>query len=121
MSDAIEQVLRLVSEGRLTADEAGPILDALEARAAVVEDDDRPADAAGNEPARFARIEIVEGDRKAVDLRVPLSLGRMAIGAIPGLSSEQSALIQQAVSRGVRGQILNIRDDDGDSVRIAIE
>ena len=31
--DAMEQVLRLVAEGRLTTDEAGPILDALDARA----------------------------------------------------------------------------------------
>ncbi len=30
MTDALEQVLRLVAEGRLTAEEAGPILAALE-------------------------------------------------------------------------------------------
>ena len=30
--DALESILRLVAEGRLSAEEAGPILDALEAR-----------------------------------------------------------------------------------------
>ena len=30
--DALESVLRLVADGRLSAEEAGPILDALEAR-----------------------------------------------------------------------------------------
>ncbi len=30
--DALESVLRLVADGRLSAEEAGPILDALETR-----------------------------------------------------------------------------------------
>jgi len=41
-SDPLEQVLRLVSEGRLTAEEAGPILAAL---------DDRPGASGGPGPA----------------------------------------------------------------------
>ena len=32
--DALDQLLRLVAEGRLTADEAAPILDALDMRSA---------------------------------------------------------------------------------------
>jgi hypothetical protein len=63
----------------------------------------------------------VEGGRKAVDLRVPLSLGRRALSAIPGLSSTQAAELDAAVSRGLSGPILDISDDDGDGVRIALE
>ena len=33
--DALDQLLRLVADGRLTADEAAPILDALDMRAGV--------------------------------------------------------------------------------------
>jgi hypothetical protein len=131
----MERVLALVAEGRLTAEEAAPILDAL---------DRASADAAGNvdlrverapdgsahataaqggrpgEP-RFARVEVREGGRTSVDLRVPLSLGRRALGIIPGLSSAQAAEINDAVSRGLSGPIVDIQDEDGDGVRIVLE
>jgi hypothetical protein len=119
--DALARVLALVADGRLTAEEAGPILDALERRAGSA----NPAAAAAPEPirgqARFARIEVVEGGRKAVDLRVPLSLGRHALSAIPGLSSARAAEIDDAVSRGVLGPIVDIADGDGDGFRIVLE
>jgi hypothetical protein len=64
--DALERVLRLVAEGKLTADEAGPILDALDERAAApttTDDPPRPqsppllpvADPVGPSASRSAR------------------------------------------------------------------
>src|SRR4051794_41910962 len=46
---ALESVLRLVAEGRLTAEEAGPILDALEAQAGG--DGPRPSSSPRRPPA----------------------------------------------------------------------
>jgi hypothetical protein len=121
--DPLGQVLRLVAEGRLTADEAAPILDALDARQRAAADD--PATpAAGPDrrgTPRYARIEVVERGRKAVDLRIPLSLGRRAIGSIPGLSSAQVVELTDAVNRGLTGPIVDISDEDGDGVRIVLE
>jgi SHOCT-like protein len=117
MSDPLEDVLRLVSEGRLTAEEAAPILDALEALR-----DERGTDtASAGTGARFARIEVRESGRKAVDLRIPLSLGRMAMSSIPGLSGTHSAQLSEAIAQGVRGPILDIAGEDGDGVRIVLE
>jgi hypothetical protein len=119
MPDPIDQVLNLVASGRLTAEEAGPILDALEARGGGPATTD---EATRNEgPGRYARVEVTESGRKAVDLRVPLSLGRMAVSAIPGLSGEHATQIHDAISRGLKGPILDVQDDDGDGVRIVIE
>lgn len=119
MADPVDRVLELVASGRLTAEEAAPILDALDAaRQAPAANDERPRDDA---PSRYARVEVTESGRKAVDLRIPLALGRMAVTAIPGLSGEHAAQIQQAISRGIRGPILEVQDEDGDGVRIVIE
>jgi hypothetical protein len=119
MPDPVDQVLGLVASGRLTAEEAGPILDALEARGAAPKAADEPVrqEAAG----RYARVEVTESGRKAVDLRIPLALGRMAFTAIPGLSGEHAAHIHEAISRGIKGPILDVQDEDGDGVRIVIE
>jgi hypothetical protein len=119
MPDPVDQVLQLVASGRLTASEAGPILDALEARAAGRQAVDEPIRQDG--PGRYARVEVTESGRKAVDLRIPLALGRMAVTAIPGLSGEHAAHIHEAISRGIKGPILDVQDEDGDGVRIVIE
>jgi hypothetical protein len=140
--DPLAQVLRLVAEGRLTAEEAAPILDGLDrAGSAAAAGTDAPSgagaapDAVGRgmtpppagpgvmrpgEP-RFARVEVRDGGRTSVNLRVPLSLGRQALGLVPGLSLRQMSEITEAVSRGLTGPIVDIQDDAGDGVRIVLE
>lgn len=128
MTDPLDRVLKLVAEGRLTADEAAPILDALQQRPntgfqasdAAPAADAGSATEAGRQP-RFARVEVREGGRRVVDLRVPISLGRFALSRVPGLSTEQVAEVEQAVLQGARGPILDVEDSGGDGVRIVLE
>jgi hypothetical protein len=128
MTDALERVLELVASGRLTADEAAPILDALEAKAAATNAETGTSGVsadAGNGTtagtARYARVEVRESGRRIVDLRVPISLGRFALSRVPGLSREQIAEVEEAVTSGARGPILDVEDADGDGVRIVLE
>jgi hypothetical protein len=123
--DAVQRVLRLVGEGHLSPEEAGPILDALANRLprpatppsaeAPPEPDDRPA--------RALRIEVRESGRTVVNLRVPLSLGRAAINRVPGISELTSERIREAIAAGIKGPIVQVDDDtgNGDGVRISIE
>jgi hypothetical protein len=134
MTDPLEQVLKLVAEGRLTADEAAPILEALDDKTkagATVADTgadlgsmagttaDATADS-GRQP-RFARVEVRDHGKRVVDLRVPISLGRFALSRIPGLSAQQIGDVEQAVMAGAHGPILEVEDPDGDGVRIVLE
>ena len=123
MSDALEQVLQLVADGRLSADEAAPILAALDAADGVLGAAGTaapPRTSSGTAP-RFARIEVAERGRRIVDLRIPISLGRIALSRVPGISSEQVADVEAAIAAGSHGPILDVRDEDGDSVRIVLE
>jgi hypothetical protein len=123
MADAFERVLQLVAEGRLTAEEAAPLLDALEDRAGAAGDASR----AGQDrdiaegPASAVRIEVTEAGRKVVNLRVPLALGRTAINRVPGLSDATSERIREAITAGIKGPILDVEDAEGDGVRVVIE
>jgi hypothetical protein len=81
---------------------------------------DAPRPIQPGEP-RFARVEVRDGGRTSVNLRVPLSLGRRALGLVPGLSLRQVAEINEAVSRGLSGPIVDIEDESGDGVRIVLE
>ena len=135
MTDPLDQVLQLVAEGRLTAEEAAPVIDALEANADTIggrgNDDD--AASAGGSPGttgasgsrdrpRVFRLEVSEAGRKVVNLRVPLSLGRMGLDQIPGLSPDSLAQIRRALDEGLSGPILSVdEDDEGNGVRISLE
>jgi len=131
MTDGLERVLQLVAEGRLTAEEAGPILAALQQKQKAP-----PAPPAAPPPGagigsadladsgrapRWARIEVREGGKRVVDLRIPISLGRFALNRVPGLSKEQIAEVEEAVGSGAHGPILDVEDADGDGVRIVLE
>jgi len=145
--EAVHRVLGLVAEGRLTADEAAPILDALSKagsagarsgspstggpgghaghpdRAGLAGHAGHPAGetSASGERPRFARIQVIENGRRAVDLRVPVGLGRFALSKVPGLSSDQIDEVQGALASGTQGPILDVLDADGDGVRISLE
>lgn len=135
MTDPLDRVLKLVAEGRLTAEEAAPILDALDSRgkastwvASTPGDKSGPAGSTattatttGGTPPRWARIEVRENGRRVVDLRIPISLGRFALSRVPGLSKEQIADVEEAVTTGTHGPILDVEDSDGDGVRIVLE
>src|SRR5262249_54480999 len=121
------RALELVASGRLPADGAAPILEALEAKGAagatLAGDAGADGAAAPAEPgkARYARVEVKEGGRRVVDLRVPISLGRFALSRGPRLSREQVSGGEEAVVTGARGPIFDVEDADGDGVRIVLE
>jgi hypothetical protein len=139
MSEAFERVLQLVAEGKLSAEEAAPILEALESKPKSPSGapgaptppspptppqfgaDIGPMTSEPGKSARFARIEVRERGRRVVDLRIPISLGRFALSRVPGLSTQQIAEVEDAVTSGAHGPILDVQDPDGDGVRIVLE
>lgn len=124
--DPLDTILRLVADGRLSAEEAGPLLDALADHRPDDHDTDpvptaAPATSPGGGPGRAIRLEVVDGGRTVVNLRVPLALGRAALGQVPGLSADTARRIREAIDAGMTGPILDVGEDAGDSVRVIIE
>ena len=121
MPDPLEQVLRLVAQGRLTAEEAAPILDALDAvGSADGGRDEMDSSGPGAAAPSAIRIEVTDGGRKVVNLRVPINLGRAALDRIPGLSVSTADLVREALLEKRTGTLLSV-DDEGDGVRISLE
>jgi len=122
--EELATILRLVSDGTLSAEEAGPIIDAL-TRPTAPESPGRPAPTP--EPARSqgrgrrVRIQVSEHGRRVVDIRIPLAFAAMAARMVPGISDNYAALIQQAVETDTVGPIVDAEDEDGNSVLISVE
>ena len=144
MSGELEALLRLVSEGRITAEEAAPIVAALEEK---VSNETRATGAGtgsgaagarqsasetGREGGRRAggaqelladrkiRVCVAEKGRQVINLQIPLAAAGFAIDQVPGLSPDHRSRIAEAIRSGMTGPILEV-SDDGDEVRIAIE
>jgi SHOCT-like protein len=131
MSDELATVLRLVSEGKLSAEEAAPIIAALNRPRAPQppqppEPPEHPfaaaAAAKGGGRNRRIRIQVNERGGKVVDVRIPLAFAAMAARMIPGIPERYADLIKQAVESDAVGPIVDVsEDEDGDSVLISIE
>ena len=144
MSGELEALLRLVSEGRITAEEAAPIVAALEEK---VSNETRATGAGtgsgaagarqsasqtGREGGRRAgraqelladrkiRVYVAEKGRQVINIQIPLAAAGFAIAQVPGLSTDHRSRIAEAIRSGMTGPILEV-SDDGDEVRIVIE
>ena len=114
----VDKILRLVSEGVLSAEEADEIL----AGSGRVDHEHQPNPAPAPESgARQLRIEVSEGGRRVVNLRVPMNIASLASAFVPGLSHEHGERIRTAIAAGARGPILDIGTEDGDRVLIISE
>ncbi|MEO6351002.1 MAG: hypothetical protein ABIP53_10160 [Candidatus Limnocylindrales bacterium] len=128
----VEKILKLVADGVLTAQEADEILSATSDRDPMPWPPAPPAAPAAPEPpvapgtfqkggGRHLRIEVSEGGKRVVNLRVPLNIAGWASSFLPGLSDEATDRIRGAVSSGERGPILDVSGEDGSRVLIVSE
>ena len=141
MNDHLDWILARVASGELTPGEAEPLVAAATSgdrdRLPPVDPDadtraweafppppiatPQPADAGPRTATRAVRIQITDGGRAVVNLRVPMSLASLAGSVIPGLSEAQVGRLQQALRDGEIGTIVDVRDDQGSGVLIATE
>ncbi|MEO8252519.1 MAG: hypothetical protein ABI578_08610 [Chloroflexota bacterium] len=121
MGDELATILRLVSEGKLTAEEAAPIIEALGRPAVKAGPAAGPVPGTGSARGRRVRIQVSERGRRVVDVRVPLAFAAMAARMVPGIPDSYATLIEQAVATDQVGSIVDAEDEDGDALLISVE
>ena len=145
MRDPLDDVLRLVAEGRLSPAEAAPIIDALASARGAADraratgeaaheaskaagQAARGAGAAGRDagapappgPPRRLRVQVRDDGRTVVDLQLPGVLAELA-GAVPGIPAAYADRVREAIRIGLRGPIIDVMDDDGSGVTITLD
>jgi hypothetical protein len=127
MTEELATVLRLVAEGKLSPDEAAPIIEALTEHRQRRPGPDQPPGPTGaafrppESKGRRVRIQVSERGRRVVDVRVPLSFAAFAALMVPGIPDSYAALIEQAVESNTTGTIVDAEDENGDGVLISVE
>ena len=112
------RILEMVSEGKLTADEADELLGAMEpapappSRAAFAPPalPLRPAAA----PQRYLAIRVVEGDQPKVNVRIPMSLASSAASWLSNLTEQ----VQSSFDLNVKDLVESLGDTPADGTVI---
>lgn len=127
MNEEKMMILKMLQEGKISADEAAKLLESVEAG-------DRKKEAPGESgetskgQGKFFRVKITDTDtgKSRANIRIPLSvlnigvkLGAHFAPQIDGVHSEQ---MLEAMRSGQIGKIIDVYDDeDGEHVEIYIE
>jgi len=119
MQEERRKILNMVQEGKITADEAARLLDALR-------DQMENAQQRKRKP-RWVRIRVtdVEAKRVRVNLTLPVGLVRAGLragGSIAGMEGLNTGELEEMLNRGEVGHILDMQDTaGGERVEIFIE
>ena len=122
MESETKQILQMVSEGKLSVEEAHRILEAMDQQAQSTKVNER------SKSPRVFRLKVTEGDNVRVNLSVPTSLARVLWKLIPrdtvsALNAEGLTLdsVLGMVDTNEIGNIINVDAEDGTRVEISVE
>jgi hypothetical protein len=122
------KILKLIEEGKISADEGAKLLAALSEPRRGVPTPPRPPMPPGAGAARWLRIRVTDlrTGRSKASVQIPLALvdAGMKIGAhfAPEVEGVDMTNVMEALRMGVTGKIIDVTDEeDGEHVEIYVE
>ena len=120
------KILKMIEEGKISADEGSKLLSALSDSRRGVPTPPRPPGMGGT--ARWLRIRVTDTrtGRSKASVQIPLALvdAGMKIGAhfAPEVEGVDMSNVMEALRMGVTGKIIDVTDEeDGEHVEIYVE
>jgi len=126
LNDERTQILSMLEQGKINADEAARLLDAIGA----IEPETQIEKAESGKPNRWLRIRISEDGQEKVKVNLPLKLVQILTkvqGILPSDARAELAerdidleTIVTAIKEGAEGEIVSI-EDDNNIVKVFVE
>lgn len=127
MNEEKMMILKMLQEGKISADEAAKLLESVDSTDKKKESGQESAESVRGQ-GKFFRVKITDTDtgKSRANIRIPLSvlgigmkLGAQFTPQIGGIEQEQ---LMDAIRSGQIGKIIDVFDDkDGEHVEIYIE
>ena len=133
MSDERLQILKMLEEGKISAEEASKLLEASKTSESAGNNGNSQVQAVGQSPtkARWMRIEVKERNGDRVHIKLPLVVVKAALRvgghfSMGGFDSDElgpdvMAELEQALMEGESGMLIDVVEEDGDHVQIYLE
>jgi hypothetical protein len=129
------KILKMVQDGKITADQAAELLKALESRNAPAGQPGAPGQAGGQasgqanpQRGRWFRVRITDTDtgKTRVNVRMPLSVVtagmKMGMRFSPEVEGMDISQLAELIQSGETGQIVDVFDEeDGEHVEVFVE
>jgi hypothetical protein len=123
------KVLKMVQDGKITAEMAAELLKALDSSTRKAEVEDRSTmGISGKGGGRYFRVRVTDTDtgRARVNIRLPIGMInagiRMGMRFSPEIEGLDAARMAEAIASGETGKIMDVYDDeDGEHVEVFIE
>ena len=127
MNEEKMMILKMLQEGKISADEAAKLLESVESLEKKAEKADNDGEIQKGQ-GKFFRVKITDTDtgKSRANIRIPLSVLGIGVkfGAqfAPQVGGIEQEKIMEAINSGQIGQIMDVYDDkDGEHVEIFIE
>ena len=123
MNEEIKRVLKMVEEGKIDADKATELIEALN-----VQPERKQVSILGNSD-KMLKVRVISATEDNVNVNIPISFLK-AIGnavnniKIPGVSEQEGInikMIMEAIDSGLEGKIVDVKSSNGDLVEVSIE
>lgn len=121
-SDERLQILKMVENGTISAEEAAKLLQAIDAA------EDREASAQQPHQPRWFRVRVTDlaTGRSKVNVNIPMGLVhvgmRMGARFAPDIAGIDTEEVLRAVREGIQGKVIDVEDqEDGERVEIFVE
>lgn len=123
MQEDIKRILKMVEEGKIDADKATELIEALHSQPVTKE----LSRIASND--KMLKVRVISGTEDNVNVNIPVKFLK-AIGTavnnikIPGVSEQEGIdikMIMEAIDSGLEGKIVDVKSANGDTVEVAIE
>jgi hypothetical protein len=123
MKEEIKRILTMVEEGKIDANKATELIEALNSQA-----DKQQLSVSGNAD-KMLRVKVLSASEDNVNVNIPVKFLK-AIGnavnniKIPGVSEQDGIdikMIMEAIDSGLEGKIVDIKSGNGDIVEVTIE
>ena len=123
MNENITRILKMVEDGKISADKAAELIEAIKGKEAETGQDNQ--DCCGE---KMFKVNVLSGKGDKVKVRLPVkfvksslkAFGKMPVN-VKGCEGIDMKVITDAIENDIEGEIMTVKSCDGDDIEIKIE
>lgn len=123
MNENITRILKMVEDGKISADKAAELIEAIKGKETETGQDNQ-----GCRGEKMFKVNVLSGKGDKIKIRLPVkfvksslkAFGKMPVN-VKGCEEIDMKVITDAIENDIEGEIVTVKSCDGDDIEIKIE